>query len=86
MLAVFLGPLPPSHSSSSVLIGSVLEFHLYTWQGGDISDDEVWPYIKQTVCQYILPEICARNFTLLGGYVQSNEVGWATSCCRWIDW
>ena len=52
----------------------MLEFHLYTWQGGNLTDDEVWPHIKPTVCQYILPEMCERDFKLLGGYVQSNEV------------
>lgn len=56
--------------------GSVLEFHLYTWEGGYEKEggfeegEEVhalWEYLKPTVCGHLLPEMCERNFTLVDG-------------------
>ncbi|XP_033120151.1 uncharacterized protein LOC117119432 isoform X2 [Anneissia japonica] len=52
--------------------GSVLEFHLYTWQQKDIPDAAVWDIIKPTVNQ-IYPEICDENFTMLAYHVNSFE-------------
>ncbi len=56
--------------------GSVLEFHLYTWEGGVEADEDVhalWAYLQPTVCTYILPELCTRNFTLLDGAVAHHD-------------
>lgn len=56
--------------------GSVLEFHLYTWEGGVEAGEDVhalWAYLQPTVCTYILPELCRRNFTLLDGAVAHHD-------------
>ena len=50
--------------------GSVMEFHLYQWKYGDISDDKVWNVIAPTV-KDIYPEIFERNFTTLAYHVNS---------------
>lgn len=51
--------------------GSVIEFHLYTWKYGPTPDEEVWGKINSTICDYIYPEICERNFKILGYHVVS---------------
>lgn len=64
--------------------GSVIEFHLYTWEGGYdggkgdkfAAGEEVrvlWEFLRPTVCGHLLPEMCAQNFTLVDGYVAHYE-------------
>jgi hypothetical protein len=59
--------------------GSVLEFHLYDWRWGSMADADIWPFIRPTVCEHILPEMCDRGFELVAGYVQTNHVSRASS-------
>ncbi|XP_071941398.1 carotenoid phi-ring synthase-like [Antedon mediterranea] len=48
--------------------GSVLEFHLYTWSYGDVSDDRVWDLIRPTA-EEIYPDI--KDFKILAYHVHS---------------
>ncbi|XP_070573119.1 carotenoid phi-ring synthase-like [Ptychodera flava] len=52
--------------------GSVLEFHLYTWEYGQVSDEEVWDIISPTV-KVIYPEIFDRQFKTLAYHVHSFQ-------------
>ncbi|KAM3570082.1 hypothetical protein VYU27_007844 [Nannochloropsis oceanica] len=58
--------------------GSVIEFHLYTWEGGYEKEggfDEgeevhaLWNFLRPTVCGHILPEMCSGNFSLMDGSI-----------------
>ena len=50
--------------------GSVMEFHLYTWEHGDLPDNKIWSIISPAVKE-IYPEIFERNFTILAIHVNS---------------
>ncbi|XP_006820129.1 carotenoid phi-ring synthase-like [Saccoglossus kowalevskii] len=52
--------------------GSIMEFHLYTWKYGPVSDSEVWGIISPTAME-IFPEIIEKNFKILAVNVFSYE-------------
>ncbi len=52
--------------------GSIMEFHLYDWQFGDVKDEEVWGLIAPTVKE-IYPEMFERDFKMLAYHVNSYK-------------
>lgn len=50
--------------------GSIMEFHLYNWQFGNVADSEVWDLIAPTVKE-IYPEIFDRDFKMLAYHINS---------------
>lgn len=52
--------------------GSVMEFHMYSWNLGDIADDKLWKTISPTVYE-IYPEISDRKFQILTFHVATGN-------------
>ncbi len=50
--------------------GSVIEFHLYQWEHGNVPDEKVWDIISPQV-KLVYPEIFDRNFSILAVHVNS---------------